>query len=166
MRGSINLKIAFLFLCGLALCLIIFFGLSFFILKTHLSSQCQALVNIANDAKKISYLEQWVKSRENDQDFQDFIKHQRYLSSTHSPLLFEKIDLNWDYLGISRDHAAIAFRNMESLDGTDIRSISFIEMRETGLVMIIDDEKKLKLSPDEKRHQVLTGRKGYYVNCE
>jgi len=148
--------------------LLVFLMLSLFAwitYHTYRSSSCERLLEISNNKEKIEYLKKWFSLHANSSQFRSYFTQGEYLSARDNPTPFEKMDLDWEYLGIEKHFAAIFFNKKYAHDGSEIFSISFINGRAAGLVMVIGDVDKLRLSEDEKKHQILTNEKDFYVDC-
>ncbi|MCG7939920.1 MAG: hypothetical protein N0C88_13880 [Candidatus Thiodiazotropha lotti] len=97
-------------------------------------SSCDAIIDVAKNSVKLSYLKSWVNTRLSDKDFLLHMGRLGESNALDSPAHFAKLKIDVDYLGIDESIAFVRLNrgvsvNSPITDSSSIKSITVGEGR-------------------------------------
>jgi len=146
------------------LIVLLLMGLSLFYIisqeNNYYDSACNTMRSIASNKEKIVYLEGWVNSKINNQQFLESLGTNRRISLDNGVAeLVPKIDIDLEFLGIKNEASYVSFNRLykdydQSLDGSKINSFGVGSGR-FGIIINLNSSESLGLEwPSEKLNKI------------
>lgn len=158
---------------GLALAAVATMAVAFYLVTSRTQSvhddTCTALMAIASDAEKMSYVRTWLAARVNDEKFMDALRKNRTFDR-NLPATREYIDLDWRYLGFLPQYAWLGFEleeaGKEGPDAGGIASMSLNQFRSSIVIKVsAAGDLGFQWTPEEQKRVRSVGN-DIFVYCE
>ena len=142
---------------------------SFAYLANYENFTCAKMEKIANDPKKIEYIRAWAIENSKKPEVLTLFHKRGAISYTMDRAIFEGLNFNWNLIGMDINAASINFimdteKDFDASKHEDVIAVSFNYSRSPNLIVVLN-EKKLKLTELQRRHQKFTRFNDVYINC-
>src|SRR5262245_25271255 len=96
---------------------------------------CKIMTSLGMDKERITYVREWAVERMADEQFMSEVRRYIHLVATDP-----RIQLDWDYLGITVDRASLDFNvldvNDRNFKAAEVKSISLNKARATLVIQL------------------------------
>lgn len=162
----------------LKITVLLFFGvllfsvlLSVFLVRYEKASRCENIIALAKNEEKISYLYSWINAYLQDEKKLSELGYSGNIYADDSPLFFDSLNIDWDFIGISHKLAFISVNRKNDdrndyLNFENIKSFSVGEGR-NSLILRLNKSDDLGF-PDNKifNEKLILINKNVSVYCD